>query len=64
MCHSDEQNHVSYAGSHNRFMIYYGLGLETVENVFSIVFHYLLLLYKTLILFVMRIYFKDIYRVA
>ena len=32
--HSDVQNRVSYAGSHKRFLIYYGLCLKTSGNVF------------------------------
>ena len=34
MFHSDGQNHVSYTGSHKRFLIYYGLCLETAGNLF------------------------------
>ena len=43
--HSDVKNHVPYTGSHERFLIYYGIGLETARFVFSIVFHRLFLLY-------------------
>ena len=32
--HSDVQNHVSHTGSYKSFLIYYGLRLETAENVF------------------------------
>ena len=38
-CHSDVQKPVSYTGPHKRFLIHYGLCLETVGNVFSIVCH-------------------------
>ena len=34
MFHSDVQNRVSYTESHKRLLIYYGLLLGTVENVF------------------------------
>ena len=32
--HSDVQNHVSYTGSYKRFLLHYGLCLETARNVF------------------------------
>ena len=32
--HSDVQNHVSYTESYKRFLIFYGLCLETAKNVF------------------------------
>ena len=44
MFHSDVQKNVSYTRSHKRFLIYYGLSLETVGYVFLIVFHCLFLL--------------------
>ena len=31
--HSDVQNHVSYTGSYKRFLIHYGLCLETAGNI-------------------------------
>ena len=39
------QKHVSYTGSHKRFLIYYGICLEKAGFVFSIVFHSFFLLY-------------------
>ena len=42
ICHSGVQKHVSCTGSLKRFLIYYGLCLEMAGNVFSIVFHSLL----------------------
>ena len=43
--HSDVKNHVPYTGPYKRFLIHYGLCLQTAENNFSIVFHGLFLLY-------------------
>ena len=42
--HSVVQKYATYTGSYKIFLIYYGLRLETARNVFSIVFHGLLLL--------------------
>ena len=42
--HSDAKNHVPYTGPHKRFLIHYGLCLETARNVFSILFNRLFLL--------------------
>ena len=39
------QEHVSYTGSHKRFLIYYRLYFEMARNVFSIIFHGVFLSY-------------------
>ena len=39
ICHLDVQNHISHAESSKKFVIHYGLYLETAGNVFSFIFH-------------------------
>ena len=34
ICHSNVQKHVSYTESQKKFHVYYGLCLESAENVF------------------------------